>query len=64
MTNLPPNRAHYPSRKALPTPEENREHIESMFSNVEVEPVRDPFTGVTHIDLSDPEHPFWTGKYK
>jgi|GEM_PF-6013995 len=22
----------------------------------------DPFTKTVHIDLSDPNHPFWTGK--
>jgi ribosomal protein L31 len=21
--------------------------------------VRDPFTGTVHVDLSNPEHPFW-----
>lgn len=23
--------------------------------------VKDPFTGTVHIDLSDPNHPFWGG---
>jgi ribosomal protein L31 len=36
--------------------------LESMFDKAGVSMVKDPFTGTTHVDLSDPNHPFWTGK--
>ena len=38
--------------------------LESMFDKAGVKMVKDPFTGTTHVDLSDPEHPFWTGTPK
>ncbi len=45
-------------------PKENatQEKLESMFSSAGVKMIKDPFTGTTHVDLSDPNHPFWTGK--
>jgi hypothetical protein len=54
-----PNRAHDPKRVVVPTHEESRATLENMFSHMEAEPVKDPFTGITHVDLSDPNHPFW-----
>lgn len=61
-----PNRAHDPQRKAgdftRPLTETTaQEKLESMFSSVGASMIKDPFTGTVHVDLSDPEHPFWKG---
>lgn len=39
-----------------------QEKLEGMFSAAGAKMVKDPFTGTVHVDLSDPNHPFWTGK--
>jgi ribosomal protein L31 len=58
-----PNRAHDENRAApnahtmMPT----QDVLEGMFASVNAPMVKDPFTGTVHVDLSDPNHPFWKG---
>jgi|LakMenEpi03Aug12_release.lakeMendotaPanAssembly.Ray.scaffolds.fasta_scaffold2555447_1 hypothetical protein len=65
MSNVP-NRAGDPSRKAGThntslNGQTTQEVLEGMMSSVGAKSIKDPFTGTVHVDLSDPEHPFWKG---
>ena len=63
MSNEVPDRAAHPNRQAPNafTTTSTQETLENMFSSVGANMVKDPFTGTVHVDLSDPEHPFWKG---
>lgn len=41
-----------------------QQKLEGMFAAAGAKMIKDPFTGTVHVDLSDPNHPFWTGKPK
>lgn len=36
-----------------------KEQLEETALQMGLQGVRDPFTGTVHVDLSDPNHPFW-----
>lgn len=36
-----------------------KEQLEETALHMGLQGARDPFTGIVHVDLSDPNHPFW-----